>query len=186
MPVGKVHEDFAVESFAGDIFQLGSSSWRILKVDSGVVRVEDAQGAPPTFPFWLGESNARSDELSRALSRLRATINPYLDSRTNASNWLDKNKGLPGPAAVQVAEFLVASRESLGTIPLQEELVAERFYDDSGGTQLVIHTPYGMRVNRAWGLALRKRLCRYITVNCRRQPLRTASFFHSDHSTLFP
>lgn len=158
-PVGKVHEDFAVESFAGDVFQLGSSSWRILKVDSGVVRVEDAQGAPPTFPFWLGESNARSDELSRALSKLRATISPYLDSRTNTANWLEKNKGLPGPAAVQIAEYLVASRESLGVLPLQEELVAERFFDDSGGTQLVIHTPYGARVNRAWGLALRKRLC---------------------------
>lgn len=158
-PVGKVHEDFAVESFAGDVFQLGSSSWRILKVDSGVVRVEDAQGAPPTFPFWLGESNARSDELSRALSKLRETISPYLDSHTKTANWLEKNKGLPGPASVQIAEYLVASRESLGVLPLQEELVAERFFDDSGGTQLVIHTPYGARVNRAWGLALRKRLC---------------------------
>jgi len=171
MPVGKVHEDFAVESFAGDIFQLGSSSWRILKVDSGVVRVEDAQGAPPTFPFWLGESNARSDELSRALSKLRAAINPYLDSRTNASNWLEKYKGLPGPAATQIAEYLVASRESLGELPLQEELVAERFFDDSGGTQLVIHTPYGMRVNRAWGLALRKRLCQIY--NCELQAAAT-------------
>ena len=170
-PVGKVHEDFAVESFAGDIFQLGSSSWRILKVDSGVVRVEDAQGAPPTFPFWLGESNARSDELSRALSKLRATIHPYLDSRTNAANWLENNKGLPSPAAVQIAEYLVAARESLGALPFQEELVAERFFDDSGGTQLVIHTPYGMRVNRAWGLALRKRLCQIY--NCELQAAAT-------------
>lgn len=170
-PVGKVHEDFAVESFAGDVFQLGSSSWRILKVGSGIVRVEDAQGAPPTFPFWLGESNARSDELSRALSKFRATINPYLDSRTNAANWLEKNKKLPGPAAVQIAEYLVASRESLGVLPLQEKLVAERFFDDSGGTQLVIHTPYGARVNRAWGLALRKRLCQIY--NCELQAAAT-------------
>ena len=170
-PVGKVHEDFAVESFAGDIFQLGSSSWRILKVDSGVVRVEDAHGAPPTFPFWLGESNARSDELSRVLSKLRATINPHLDSRTNAANWLENNKGLPGPAAVQIAEYLVAAKESLDAIPLQEELVAERFFDDSGGTQLVIHTPYGMRINRAWGLALRKRLCQIY--NCELQAAAT-------------
>ncbi len=170
-PVGKVHEDFAVESFAGDVFQLGSSSWRILKVDSGVVRVEDAEGAPPTFPFWLGESNARSDELSRALSSLRAMISPYLDSRANTANWLEKNKGLPGPAAVQIAEYLVASRESLGVLPLQEELVAERFFDDSGGTQLVIHTPYGMRINRAWGLALRKRLCQIY--NCELQAAAT-------------
>ena len=170
-PVGKVHEDFAVESFAGDVFQLGSSSWRILKVGSGVVRVEDAQGAPPTFPFWLGESNARSDELSRALSRFRAAINPYLDSRTNASNWLEENKGLPGPAAVQIAEYLVASKELLGVLSLQEELVAERFFDDSGGTQLVIHAPYGARVNRAWGLALRKRLCQIY--NCELQAAAT-------------
>jgi ATP-dependent Lhr-like helicase len=199
--VGTVNEDFAVESLAGDIFQLGNASWRILRVNSGVVRVEDAKGQPPGIPFWLGEAPARTDELSRAVSNLRMEIEKLLtgnielcsvrpaelhsaepgdsgfqarwahrpqayvpansgDARENVSEWLERELQLPQNAAEQIATYFVDTYRSLGAIPSQQTLVLERFFDESGGMQLVLHAPFGSRVNRAWGLALRKRFCR--------------------------
>ncbi|MBF3290199.1 hypothetical protein HKT38_39010, partial [Pseudomonas aeruginosa] len=72
--VGTVNEDFAVESLAGDVFQLGNTSYRIIRIEPGRVRVEDAQGQPPNIPFWLGEAPGRSDELSASVARLRDTL----------------------------------------------------------------------------------------------------------------
>src|SRR5436190_426995 len=164
--VGTVNEDFAVESLAGDIFQLGNASWRILRVNSGVVRVEDAKGQPPGIPFWLGEAPARTAELSNAVSDLRAEIEKQLsvgeaDSFTyKISEWLAKELQLPQSAAEQIADYFADTHRSLGVIPSQETLVMERFFDESGGMQLVLHAPFGSRINRAWGLALRKRFCR--------------------------
>jgi len=164
--VGTVNEDFAVESLAGDIFQLGNASWRILRVNSGVVRVEDAKGQPPGIPFWLGEAPARTAELSNAVSDLRAEIEKQLsvgeaDSFTyKISEWLAKELQLPQSAAEQIADYFADTYRSLGVIPSQETLVMERFFDESGGMQLVLHAPFGSRINRAWGLALRKRFCR--------------------------
>ena len=164
--VGTVNEDFAVESLAGDIFQLGNASWRILRVNSGVVRVEDAKGQPPGIPFWLGEAPARTNELSCAVSNLRMEIEKRL-SATDAENfaaeiekWVAKEFQLPQNAAEQVAAYFADAYRSLGAIPSQQTLVLERFFDESGGMQLVLHAPFGSRVNRAWGLALRKRFCR--------------------------
>ena len=151
-PIGSVHEDFAVEANVGDIFQLGNASWRILKVEPGVVRVADAQGAPPTLPFWLGEAPARTRELSAAVARVR-------ESGRDAS-WLTREVGLPESAARQLADYLEAGARALGAVPTQECVVLERFFDESGGMQLVLHAPFGGRINRAWGLALRKRFCR--------------------------
>ena len=159
--VGSVHEDFAVESMAGDIFQLGNTSYRILRVERGKVRVEDAQGAPPTIPFWLGEAPGRSDELSFAVSRLREEISEQLENgAAPAENWLRDDIGLPESAARQIVDYLGGAKAAFGMLPTQSELAMERFFDESGGTQLVIHSPFGSRLNRAWGLALRKRFCR--------------------------
>ncbi|MFC0573718.1 DEAD/DEAH box helicase [Paraburkholderia solisilvae] len=234
--VGTVNEDFAVESLAGDIFQLGNASYKILRVESGRVRVEDAQGQPPNIPFWLGEAPGRSDELSMGVARLRGEIDrilagetdsgagsgvessPRMVARATASgrrderiasatldvandaaidagpqaadlaapfeietattdvaiaerpragreiehaiDWLVDEIGMTEPAARQIVEYLARARQALAALPTQDTLVMERFFDESGGTQLVIHTPFGSRLNRAWGLALRKRFCR--------------------------
>jgi ATP-dependent helicase Lhr and Lhr-like helicase len=200
--VGTVNEDFAVESLAGDIFQLGNASWRILRINSGVVRVEDAKGQPPGIPFWLGEAPARTAELSQAVSDLRIEIETLLsagnielcsvrpaelhstepgdtgfptrwahspqayvpansgDARENVSDWIERELQLPQSAAEQIGDYFSDAYRSLGAIPSQQTLVMERFFDESGGMQLVLHSPFGNRINRAWGLALRKRFCR--------------------------
>ncbi len=158
--VGSINEDFAVESLVGDIFQLGNQSYRILKVERGRVRVEDAQGAPPSIPFWLGEAPGRSNELSFAVSRLREEIARRLDANGAALAWLRNEVGVSEPAAKQLVEYYQIARAELGLLPTHSVLAMERFFDESGGTQLVIHSPYGSRLNRAWGLALRKRFCR--------------------------
>ena len=160
--VGSVNEDFAVESMAGDIFQLGNTSYRIQRVERDRLRVEDARGAPPSIPFWLGEAPGRSDELSFGVSRLREAIGALLDAggAPAALAWLHDALGLGESAAQQLVDYLARAKAALGVLPSQHTLVLERFFDESGGTQLVIHTPWGSRINRAWGLALRKRFCR--------------------------
>jgi ATP-dependent Lhr-like helicase len=166
--IGTLNEDFAIESLAGDIFQLGNASWQITQVVSGTVRVRDAHGAPPTIPFWLGEAPARSDELSLAVSDLRRGADAQLTGdageqavlRQAALEWLMDETGLSAAAAEQAIAYLAAGRQVLGVIPTQETLVLERFFDESGGMQLVLHAPFGSRVNKAWALALRKRFCR--------------------------
>ncbi|WP_198937863.1 DEAD/DEAH box helicase [Pelomonas sp. KK5] len=151
--VGTVNEDFAVESLAGDVFQLGNASYRILRVQPGMVRVEDAKGAPPSIPFWLGEAPGRSDELSFAVSRLRADFERDGLCAIEAL-------ALPEAAALQLADYLGRALKELGVLPTQARIVLERFFDESGGMQLIVHSPRGSRLNRAWGLALRKRFCR--------------------------
>src|SRR5881398_3347923 len=158
--VGTVNEDFAVESLAGDIFQLGNASWRILRINSGVVRVEDAKGQPPGIPFWLGEAPARTSEVSHAVSDLRTEIETLVIGGQTPSEWLVNEMRLPDKAAEQISEYFADAYRSLGAIPSQQTLVMERFFDESGGMQLVLHSPFGNRINRAWGLALRKRFCR--------------------------
>ena len=161
--VGTVNEDFAIESLAGDIFQLGNTSYRILRVEAGRIRVDDAQGQPPTIPFWLGEAPGRTDELSAAVSRLREDVEARLvDTSEDASarDYLMRELKLAPSPAEQLSEYLAAARAALGTLPTQKTIVFERFFDESGGMQFVIHSPFGSRINRAWGLALRKRFCR--------------------------
>src|SRR5258708_6461315 len=158
--VGTVNEDFAVESLAGDVFQLGNTSYRILRVEAGRVRVEDAEGLPPSIPFWLGEAPARSDEVSFAGSRLRTDVDARLPDAQATLDYLVDEVGIAADAAAQVVDYLGSAKAALGLLPTQQRLVMERFFDESGGTQLVIHSPYGNRINRAWGLALRKRFCR--------------------------
>ena len=161
--IGSVNEDFAVESLAGDVFQLGNNSYRIMRVERGVVRVEDAHGQPPNIPFWLGEAPGRSDELSASVSRLRAGIASRLRRDAtggSAQRWLTHELGVAEPAAEQLLEYLTASFAALECLPTQDTIVLERFFDEAGGMQLVIHSPFGSRINRAWGLALRKRFCR--------------------------
>src|SRR5512137_1128805 len=158
--VGQVDEDFAVESMAGDVFLLGNTAWRIRRIESGVVRVEDAGGAAPGVPFWLGEAPGRSAALSAEVSRLRAELEPRLADRGAAAAWLAAECALPEAGARQAVDYLAAAREVLSALPTQDALVAERFFDEAGGMQLVIHAPFGARLNRAMGLALRKRFCR--------------------------
>jgi ATP-dependent Lhr-like helicase len=170
--IGTVNEDFAIESMAGEIFQLGNASWRILQVNSGTMRVEDARGQPPGIPFWLGEAPGRTAELSRAVSKLRAEIEKKLElapvgseaesgkAKEGLVDWLKMEPGLSEAGARQLADYFSAAYRALGAIPSQDQLVIERFFDESGGMQLVIHSPFGIRLNRAWGLALRKRFCR--------------------------
>ena len=169
--IGTVNEDFAVESLAGDIFQLGNASWRILGINSGAVRVEDAHGQPPGIPFWLGEAPGRTAELSRAVSQLRREVEETIRGAVTRdgdaagveqelAEWFGRDPFLPASGALQLSTYFAASYKALGIIPSRQKLLIERFFDESGGMQLVIHSPMGSRVNRAWGLALRKRFCR--------------------------
>ncbi len=160
LPVGQVDEDFAVESVAGDVFLLGNTSWRIRRVDSGTVRVEDAHGEAPGIPFWVAEAPGRSRELSHEVSRLREDLEGRLGEPERAARFLEEECALPAPGARQLVDYLAASRAVLGELPTQRTLVAERFFDEAGGMQLVLHAPFGARTNRALGLALRKRFCR--------------------------
>ncbi len=170
--VGTIDEDFAVESLRGDIMLLGNTSWRIRRVQMGRVLVEDAHGAAPTVPFWRGEAPARTAELSAQVAGLRAQIDERtrgvpagvqvknLPAAQPALAWLKEECSLDDAGAEQIVEYVVAGRAVLGTVPTQQTIVAERFFDESGGMQLVIHAPFGGRINKAWGLALRKRFCR--------------------------
>ncbi len=160
--IGTINEDFAIESIAGDIFQLGNASYRILRVEAGRVRVEDAQGMPPSIPFWLGEAPGRSIELSASVSRLREILQVQLEKggEVAAKHWLLAELALGESAAAQIAEYVAAQFVGFGMLPSQSKIALERFFDESGGTQLVIHAPFGSRINKAWGLALRKRFCR--------------------------
>jgi ATP-dependent Lhr-like helicase len=161
LKVGSVNEDFAIESLPGDVFQLGTASWRILKIEPGLVRVSDAQGEPPNIPFWFGEAPGRSPELSAAVAELRGRVWNHLDGSDHgaAAAWLTDSVGLPEAAAEQLAEHLAAGALALGAMPTQQTLVVERFFDTLGDMHLVLHAPFGNRLNKAWGLALRKRFC---------------------------
>jgi ATP-dependent Lhr-like helicase len=156
--VGSVNEDWAIESNGGDIFQLGNASWRILRVEPGTVRVADAKGLPPSLPFWLGEAPGRTRELARAIGSLREECP---DGETDAVELLQATCGnaLPHGAAEQIVDYVAAGRRALGAVPTQKRVILERFFDESGGMQLVVHAPFGSKINRAWGLALRKKFC---------------------------
>ena len=187
--VGTVDEDFAVESLAGDVFLLGTTSWRIRRVESGRLRVEDAHGAAPSLPFWRGEAPGRTPELSEEVSRLRERIAEMTAAGPDtgpggqagrpepasaetgpgvaedkgldrAAAWLTEACGLDRAGAEQAAAYIRAGAAALGAVPAERTVVAERFFDEGGGMQLVVHAPFGARINRAWGLALRKRFCR--------------------------
>jgi ATP-dependent Lhr-like helicase len=177
--IGTVDEDFAVESLAGDVMLLGNTSWRIRRVGTGRVLVEDAHGAAPTIPFWRGEAPARTIELSEHVSEVRqhisdlapqATVNAIgelqgpLDTlgaspADGAIDWLQAECGLDRSGAEQAVTYIVAGRTVLGAVPTTTTIIAERFFDEGGGMQLIVHSPYGGRLNKAWGLALRKRFC---------------------------
>jgi ATP-dependent Lhr-like helicase len=172
--VGTVDEDFAVESMAGDIFLLGNTSWRVRRVESksGRVLVEDAHGSPPNVPFWRGEAPARTEELSDQIGTLRQQISDRLPGVLPVGEWkiladvmetiqwLKQECGLDDAGAEQAVEYIVEGRAVLGCVPTRNTIIAERFFDEGGGMQLVIHAPLGGRINKAWGLALRKRFCR--------------------------
>jgi ATP-dependent helicase Lhr and Lhr-like helicase len=172
--VGTLDEDFAVESLAGDVVLLGNTSWRIRRVEgkTGRVIVEDAHGAPPGVPFWLGEAPARTAELSSHLADLRQEISDRLPNISPVGfsptqpvvaetiAWLKEECGLDDAGAEQIVEYILQGRAVLGSVPTQRTIIAERFFDEGGGMQLIIHAPFGGRINKAWGLALRKRFCR--------------------------
>jgi ATP-dependent Lhr-like helicase len=161
MRIGTIGEDFAFESMPGDIFQLGNASYRVLKVETSKVWVEDAHGAAPTIPFWVGEAPGRTDELSRAASAFRERMEVELERGIeSAIEWTLATLGVQPEAASQIVEYLATARAALGLLPTHELLVIERFFDEAGDTHVVLHSPYGARVNRAYGLALRKRFCR--------------------------
>lgn len=161
--IGSLDEDFAVEATVGDIFQLGNTSYEILKVETGVVRVADAGGRPPTIPFWIAEAPSRTDELSAAVSRLRQGFESPESAATTAND-LRTRLGIDPSAIEQLSDYLNASRVALGALPGPKRLIAERFFDEAGGMHLVIHAPFGSRLTRALGLALRKRFCRSFNV----------------------
>ena len=183
--VGSLDEDFSIESQAGDVFLLGNTSWRILNIRGGDVNVVDAQGAPPSIPFWHGEAPGRTLELSEEISRLRddlealagdARLVPNTESvdETGASGihvpveqletgflaHLAAETGTTESAAAQALRYAAAEKAAIGLLPTQKRIVFERFFDETGGMQLVVHAPFGAAINRAWGLAMRKRFCR--------------------------
>ena len=172
--LGTVDEDFAVESMAGEIMLLGNTSWRIRRIENAAGRmlVEDAHGAPPGIPFWRGEAPARTWELSTQVGELRAAVDRMLPGASPigvtqarpeiaaAVSWLKEECGLDDSGAEQIVEYILEGRAVLGAVPTQTAIIAERFFDEGGGMQLVIHAPFGGRINKAWGLTLRKRFCR--------------------------
>ncbi len=177
--VGTVDEDFAVETQSGDVMLLGNASWRIRRVESGGGRmiVEDAHGAAPTIPFWRGEAPARTTELSQQVGEVRTRISALVPAeavkfavtgeclvneaeRNAALRWLSEQCGLDEPGGVQAMEYVLLGRAALGAVPTMDCVIAERFFDEAGGMQLILHAPFGGRINKAWGLALRKRFCR--------------------------
>ena len=159
--VGTVNEDWAIESMAGDIFLLGTHSWQIRRVEPGIVRVFDAHGAPPSVPFWLGEAPGRTHELSEEVCAIRSGVAGFLAAErpADAVAWLEAESGINDPAAETIVAYLGAGRAQLGVLPTMDTIVLERFFDEAGGMQLVGHAPFGARLNRALGLALRKRFC---------------------------
>jgi ATP-dependent Lhr-like helicase len=162
--VGTVDEDFAIESLAGDIMLLGTTSWRIRAIETGKVRVEDAHGQPPNIPFWRGEAPSRSKELSHAVADVRLAIHQLLENGATpgdamARQWLWEECGVGAAGADQLLAYVAGGVQILGGVPTQDCVIAERFFDEAGGMQLVLHAPFGGRLNRAWGLALRKRFC---------------------------
>jgi ATP-dependent helicase Lhr and Lhr-like helicase len=160
--VGSLNEDFALEALPGDVFTLGTHAWQMLRVDGLKVRVRDAEGMQPTIPFWFGEGPGRTQELSQAVSNLKQTVSDLLisDSANAATQFLADDIGLPRSAAVQLVEYLQSGLNALGVMPTRESIVMERFFDEVGDMHVVIHSPFGSRLNRAWGLALRKRFCK--------------------------
>ena len=177
--LGSVNEDFAIDSMAGDVFQLGNNSWQILRIEGSTVRVADAHGQPPTIPFWFGEAPGRSEAFSTAVSRMREEISARLGEtsvlqdrvdlegsapgapwKRSALDWLTGEVGILGEAAEQLVDYLAAAKLSLGVMPSRETLVLERFFDEAGDMHMILHSPFGSRINRAWGLSLRKRFCR--------------------------
>lgn len=154
--VGTLDEDFAIESTPGDVFVLGTTSWRIRRVFGGEVRVENAHGQSPTIPFWNGESPARTEELSLEVSKLRDEVM----ARPDAQSWLEHELKVPAHAADLLIRYVKAGAAALTAVPSQHTVIAERFFDEAGGMQLLIHAPFGARINRAWGMALRKSFCR--------------------------
>ena len=170
--VGTLHEDFAVESMKGDVVLLGNMSWRIRRVEAaGRILVEDAHGAPPSIPFWLGEAPGRTEELSRQVGELRQkisdltphTVPGFVNQKSpevlNSVEWLKRECGLDDSGAEQAIEYIVTGRTVLGAVPSFDTIIAERFFDEGGGMQLIVHAPFGARINKAWGLSLRKRFC---------------------------
>jgi ATP-dependent Lhr-like helicase len=162
IPVGTVNEDFAIESMSGDIFQLGNASYRVEKLESGKMYVTDAHGQPPSIPFWFGEAPGRSDELSASVGALNDKIAALIDSSgaAAATAWAIAELGLTESAAQQLVDYLAAAKAALGVLPSANRVIFERFFDETGDTHLVVHSPFGSRINRAWGLSLRKRFCR--------------------------
>jgi ATP-dependent Lhr-like helicase len=180
-PVGTVNEDFAIESMAGDVFLLGTHSWRIKRVSQGEVRVVDAEGAQPTIPFWVGEAPSRTEELSEEVSRLRAAVGAILSPpaadtagdgesagpqdggdearRRAAAGHVEQSCGLEPADARQLVDYLAAGLGGLGVLPTGDDIVFERFFDEAGGMQMVVHAPLGGRINKGFGLALRKKFC---------------------------
>ena len=158
--VGTVNEDFAIESMAGDVFLLGNSPWKIRRIESGRVRVEDAQGLAPSIPFWLGEAPGRTWELSQEVTELREAVSQRLERPQTAVRWVMDEAGVDNEIAGQLVAYMAEGVRVLGMVPTARRVVAERFFDESGGMQLVIHAPFGSRINRAWGMALRKKICR--------------------------
>ncbi|MFN2426215.1 MAG: DEAD/DEAH box helicase [Candidatus Binatia bacterium] len=157
--LGKVNEDFAIESLAGDIFQLGNHSWKIRRVELGRIRVEDAGLTPPTIPFWLGEGPGRTHELSSAVADLRVEVAARRSDPEAARRWLVAETRVSVEAAAQILAYIGEGIAALGAVPTLDTIIAERFFDEAGGMQLVLHAPFGARINRAFGLALRKRFC---------------------------
>ena len=160
--VGSLNEDFALDSMAGDVFTLGTHAWQILRVDGLKVRVRDAQGMNPTVPFWFGEGPGRTVELSQSVSNFRQQIGDLIldESADAAMQWCINAVGLPHSAASQVVEYLHAGMAALGAMPTRDTIIMERFFDEVGDMHVVIHSPFGSRINRGWGLALRKRFCK--------------------------
>lgn len=158
--VGTVDEDFAVESQRGDVFLLGNTSWRIMNVRGGDVNVVDAGGAPPTIPFWFGEAPGRTLELSAEVSRLREDLAELVVDPVNAEAWVVSETSCCAEAARVVVLYIAAQKAAIGLVPTHKQVVYERFFDESGGMQLVIHAPFGSRITRAWGMSMRKRFCR--------------------------
>ncbi|MGY6025832.1 ATP-dependent helicase [Streptomyces spinosirectus] len=153
--VGELDEEMVYESRVGDVFTLGTSSWRIEDITRDRVLVSPAPGVPGRLPFWKGDQLGRPLELGRAVGQFLREVGslPKEDARLRLLA-----AGLDAWAADNVLSYLDEQREACGHIPDDRTIVVERFRDELGDWRVVVHSPFGAQVHAPWALALGAKL----------------------------
>ncbi|HEY3281818.1 MAG TPA: ATP-dependent helicase [Armatimonadota bacterium] len=157
--VGQLDEGFVEELRGGDIFILGSSSWRVLGIEKGRVMVEAVYGLAPTIPYWTGDRDSRTFDLGLMVGRFRGEAQERLGQPDTAA-WLREAVHVDEQGAENLETYLLEQRAVTGALPTDRHLIVEEFRDALGQQQVVLHSCFGIRVNDAWAMALSEALKR--------------------------